>query len=358
VSRKVCFAALPGLNAPCSGGRPWTAIQNETCYRVGVRSAVVPPELEGPLDRAVRALFHGAEQRVSWGTARAWIAAGKVCIGGKVVTEMTARVRAGTEVSVNEQARRPRAAEITDDVVVHVDAHLVVVSKPPGVSTVPYDESETDTLDARVRRWLVRRAKGKRDLRPSLGVVHRLDKETSGLIVFTRTWLAKQALAQSFRKHSVHRKYLAIAHGDVHSRTIRSFFVEDRGDGLRGSVRGGKPPNAREAVTHVERIELLARATLVACRLETGRTHQIRIHLSEGGHPLLGERVYVRGWSAAPGGGSQVGPDRGQCLLEAPRLMLHAAELGFVHPVTLRPVHWEKPLPADMRVVLERLRSV
>jgi 23S rRNA pseudouridine1911/1915/1917 synthase len=168
--------------------------------------------------------------------------------------------------------------------------------------------------------------------------------------------LAKQALAQGFRKHTVHRKYLAIAHGDVRSGTIRTHFVEDRGDGLRGSVRGGKSPSAREAVTHVERIESFARATLVACRLETGRTHQIRIHLSEAGHPLLGERVYMRGWTAAPGGGSPVGPHRGQSLLEAPRLMLHAAELGFVHPAAARPVQWEDPLPADMCVVLERLR--
>jgi 23S rRNA pseudouridine1911/1915/1917 synthase len=320
-----------------------------------VRSAVVPHELEGPLDRVVRGLFRVAEQPVSWGTARAWIAAGKVSIGGTVVTEVTARVRAGMEVSVHEQARRPRAAEISDDAVVHVDAHLVVVSKPPGVSTVPYDDSETDTLDARVRRWLVRRAKGKRDLRPNLGVVHRLDKETSGLVVFTRTWLAKQVLAQSFRRHTVHRKYLAIAHGDVRSRTMRSFFVEDRGDGLRGSVRGGQPPNRREAVTHVERIESFTRATLVACRLETGRTHQIRIHLSEAGHPLLGERVYARGWTAAPGGGLPVGPQQGQSLLEAPRLMLHSAELGFVHPATEKLVRWEEPLPADMRAVLERL---
>jgi 23S rRNA pseudouridine1911/1915/1917 synthase len=327
---------------------------------VRVRTAVVPPELQGPLDRVVRALFPVAEQRASWGTARAWIAAGKVRIGGTVVTEATARVRAGAEVSLHEQARAPRAAEITDDAVVHVDAHLVVVAKPAGVSTVPYDESETDTLDARVRRWLsrhARRDKTGRGVRPNLGVVHRLDKETSGLVVFTRTWLAKQALSLSFRKHAVHRKYLAIAHGEVRSRTIRTFLVEDRGDGLRGSVRGKHPPNAREAVTHVEPIESFARATLVACRLQTGRTHQIRIHLSEAGHPLLGERVYVRGWTGVSAGKSAAGPPGGQYLLEAPRLMLHAAELGFVHPATERFVEWEQGLPADMCAVLERLRK-
>jgi 23S rRNA pseudouridine1911/1915/1917 synthase len=355
VSRKVCFTGSVGVRSVSRALAPKPPCEKENCYRVWVRSALVPPELEGPLDRAVRGLFDGAEQRVSWGTARAWITAGKVSIGGTVVTEVTARVPAGMEVSVNEQARRPRAAEITDEAIVHVDAHLIVVSKPPGVSTVAYDESETDTLDARVRRWLVRRAKGKRDLRPSLGVVHRLDKETSGLVVFTRTWLAKQVLAQSFRKHTVHRKYLAIAHGDVRSRTMRSFFVEDRGDGLRGSVRGGQPPNRREAVTHVERIEAFTHATLVACRLETGRTHQIRIHLSEAGHPLLGERVYARGWTAVPDSGFTAGPRHGQSLLDAPRLMLHAAELGFLHPATERSMRWQQPMPADMRAVVERL---
>jgi len=127
--------------------------------------------------------------------------------------------------------------------------------------------------------------------------------------------------------------------------TLRSFLVENRGDGLRGSRRsaGRKPPaEGREAITHVEPVEGLVGATLVACRLETGRTHQIRIHLSESGHPLLGERVYVRDFR---------GP-----LLEAPRLMLHAAQLGFVHPATEREMRWEQPMPEDMRAVVERLK--
>jgi 23S rRNA pseudouridine1911/1915/1917 synthase len=121
-------------------------------------------------------------------------------------------------------------------------------------------------------------------------------------------------------------------------------LVENRGDGLRGSAKGKPPGDAREAITHVERLEGLRGATLVACQLETGRTHQIRIHLGEAGHPLLGEKVYIRGWNGAP--------------LEAPRLMLHAAELGFVHPATQREVRWTLPMPADMQAVLVRLRAV
>jgi len=298
----------------------------------------VPAELAGPLDRAVRALWG-----VSWGKARAWIEAGKVRVGGEVVRDATARVTAGADIVMDERAPRKGARGAAVVAIVHADAHVVVVSKPPGVSTVPYDEGDVDTLEARVRAWLeskagVARGRG----RPALGIVHRLDKETSGLVVFTRSWLAKQSLSSQFRHHTVHRRYLAIAHGDVRPRTIRSFLMEDRGDGIRGSARGTRPHSAREAITHVERIEALAGATLVACRLETGRTHQIRIHLSESGHPIVGERVYVRGYA---------GP-----LVEAPRLMLHAAELGFVHPATQREMRWELPMPDDMRAVLERLR--
>ncbi len=181
-----------------------------------------------------------------------------------------------------------------------------------------------------------------RGSRPSLGIVHRLDKETTGLVVFTRTWLAKQSLSLQFRRHSVHRAYVAVAHGEVPTRTIRSFLVENRGDGLRGSARGTPPADAREATTHVERLEGLDGATLVGCRLETGRTHQIRIHLSELGSPIVGEKVYVRHWTGK--------------LIEAPRLMLHAAELGFLHPATEREMRWKQPMPEDMSAVVDRLR--
>jgi len=285
---------------------------------------------------------------VTWGKARSWIEAGKVRVGDALVTELTARVAAGVLVAVDEQAPRLRAGARPEEAdVVHVDAQLIVVSKPSGVSTVPYEgqeQQQADTLDARVRRWLERRpGAASRGRRPELGVVHRLDKETSGLVVFARTWLAKQRLSSQFRKHTVERRYLAIAHGDVRSWTAHSFLLENRGDGLRGSARGTPGPAAREAITHVERVEGLGGATLVSCRLETGRTHQIRIHLSEAGHPLVGEPVYVRGYP---------GP-----LLEAPRLMLHATELGFVHPSTERLVRWELPLPEDMARVLQALRA-
>ncbi len=172
--------------------------------------------------------------------------------------------------------------------------------------------------------------------------MHRLDKETSGLVVFTRTWLAKKSLSAQFRAHTTFRRYVAIVHGHIESRTFRTQFVDNRGDGLRGSRKGGgRPQEGQVAITHVEALEEMLDTTLVACRLETGRTHQIRIHLSEAGHPVVGERVYVRGF-AAP-------------LIPAPRLMLHARELGFVHPATGEQVHWERDPPEDFDATLKRV---
>ena len=144
------------------------------------------------------------------------------------------------------------------------------------------------------------------------------------------------------------REYRAIVHGNPSDRVIRTHLLEDRGDGLRGSAerlaqRLGRPIRGGQlAVTHVRVLEQLGGAALVACRLETGRTHQIRIHLAEAGHPLVGEDVYLR--------------DYGGTMIPAARPMLHAAELGFEHPLDERPMHFEDPLPDDMRKLVERLR--
>ncbi|MGO8992195.1 MAG: RluA family pseudouridine synthase [Polyangiaceae bacterium] len=316
----------------------------------------VPVELAGrPLDGIVRALF-GA----SWGDARKWIGSGKVRVDGQTVLDHERPVRAGVAVVLamnaprrSKEGGRSGPPELDDAAIVYVDTHVVVVNKPAGVSTIPFDEKEKGTLDELVRNWLSKRTRrGERGTRPSLGIVHRLDKETSGVIVFTRTWLAKQSLTQQFRVHTVHRRYLAIAHGVVQARTLRSHLLADRGDGLRGSARGrgrggggggGGEAQGQLAITHVEPVEELEGATLVACTLETGRTHQIRVHLSEAGHPVVGERVYIRGF-------------RGE-VIPAPRLMLHAAELGFVHPATNAEVRFEREPPGDFEETVGRLRG-
>jgi 23S rRNA pseudouridine1911/1915/1917 synthase len=289
---------------------------------------------DGPLDRVLRAVHPGS----SWNAIRRLIETGKVSVDGEVTRDPVSGVRKGAVLVVSMRARRPSAREVLPkSAFVHVDSQVAVVKKPAGVSTVPFDDTETDTLVDRVREALKALSRG--NAAPP-GIVHRLDKETSGLILFARTLAAKRALKQQFRVHSVHRRYVAIAHGHVAAQTVRSRLVRDRGDSRRGSTEN--PTLGREAVTHVGVLERLEGATLVECRLETGRTHQIRIHLAELGHPLLGETLYMKGYT---------GP-----ILDAPRLMLHARELGFSHPTTGEPLRFEEPLPDDMRLVVESLR--
>jgi 23S rRNA pseudouridine1911/1915/1917 synthase len=296
------------------------------------RSEAAPND--GPLDRVLRALHPGA----SWNGVRRLIETGKVSIDGVVTHDPVRAVRRGSIIAVSMRARRPSAGEtLSKDAFVYVDSQVAVVKKPAGVSTVPYDETETDTLIDRVHKALKVLNRG--NAAPP-GIVHRLDKETSGLILFARTLAAKRALKQQFRVHSVHRRYVAVAHGHVLAQSVSSRLVRDRGDGRRGST--DNPTLGRDAVTHVGVLERLDGATLVECRLETGRTHQIRIHLAELGHPLLGETLYMKGYAGA--------------IIDAPRLMLHARELGFSHPATGATLSFEEPMPDDMRLVVESLR--
>ena len=284
-----------------------------------------------PLDRLLREQHAGA----SWAEVRRLIETGKVSVDGAVQRETAVRVRGGARIEIRMAAARHREGpRLPSGAIVHVDPHVVVVQKPAGISTVPYDENETGTLSELVQAELGRKE-------APLGIVHRIDKETSGLVLFARNLAAKLDLKNQFRVHSVRRRYRAIAHGIVSDRTISSRLVEDRGDGRRGSTR--HPTLGREAVTHVFAREALRGATFLECRLETGRTHQIRIHLSEAGHPLVGERVYAK--------------NNPQPTISAPRLMLHAMQLGFRHPTTHLELDFEQPLPSDMLEVLTRLRA-
>ncbi len=299
-----------------------------------VSHRVTPEQDRAPLDRILRELCPGK----SWNEVRRLITSGKVGVDGRTVLEPTLRLRSGAELTLRMNAPRPTKQGALDArTIVYADSQVVVVRKPAGISSVPYDENEKGTLDELVPDLL--RRKGGPEA--PLGVVHRLDKETSGLLVFARTLAAKRHLKQQFRFHTVKRRYLAIAHGTVENATHQSRLVKDRGDGRRGSTDHREL--GREAITHVKVVERLLGATLVECRLETGRTHQIRIHLAEAGHPLVGERVYVRGFS---------GP-----VIAAPRLMLHACELGFEHPSSGKPLSFEEPLPDDMNAVLSALRG-
>lgn len=289
-----------------------------------------------PLDAVLRA--HVNE---SWGRVRDLITRGKITVNGARVVDPVTRVRAGAEISLRIAAKRFDPDALPDDRIVFHDPHLVVVRKPAGISTIPYEPGERGTLEEKVRLWLVRKAK--HAPHASLGVVHRIDKETSGLVVFARTLAAKKVLSQMFRAHVIERRYVAIVHGIMTvKRTFRSNLVADRGDGLRGSAKDshlGQP-----SITHAAPITALRDSTLIACALETGRTHQIRIHLSEARHPLVGDRVYTRDWIRD-----------GFTLITAPRMMLHAMVLGFEHPITQRPVRFTDAPPEDFLGVASKL---
>src|SRR5438876_5861688 len=282
----------------------------------------------------------------AWSRARDLCSQGRVAVDGEPCLDSALRVPPGAVVIVDERAPKLRPGALPESAIAYFDRDVVVVDKPSGMLSVAYEPGDKDTL-VDCTRALLRRMRG-RGFDRGLGVVHRLDKDTSGVMVFARTAEAKRILAAQFRAHDIERAYHAIAHGAVAARRVETDLVTDRGDGIRGSYghfrrpRGGIPPEAKRSVTHVRPIAPLAGATLVECRLETGRQHQIRIHLSELGHPLVGERVYIRDYA---------GPK-----IESMRPMLHARTLGFAHPRTAERIFFEREPPDDFQAMLESLQ--
>jgi 23S rRNA pseudouridine1911/1915/1917 synthase len=237
-------------------------------------------------------------------------------------------------------------------VIRYADQHVVVVEKPPGLTTMRHAE-EANEFGPRGKRFLPPTladilpgllAHGRPERQRPVRAVHRIDNETSGLVVFARTVEAERHLGQQFRARSTDRVYLALVRGRAKTARIESHLVRDRGDRRRGSAT--KEGEGQRAVTHVRVVEELGDYTLVECRLETGRTHQVRIHLGEAGTPLCGEHIYDRPLHGKPL------PDNSG----AQRIMLHAASLGFEHPATGERREWQAKLPEDMAVLLEQLR--
>ena len=312
---------------------------------------VSPQETGHTLAKVLRSRMGGP----SWTEVRKLIAARRVKVGDSICSDDARRLNENEVVVLLEHPRPlPRVAHPDRLIVRHLDEHLVVVEKPAGVNTVRHpaelewseqrrqlDPTLEDLTQWSIARQLDRPARELSRLR----IVHRLDKETSGLLVFARSVLAERELGLQFRKHTVVRRYLSVVPGILSSQTIKSNLVPDRGDGRRGSTQ--LRDVGKEAITHVTIEERLPGYTLLSCRLETGRTHQIRIHLAEAGHPVCGDPVYVR----KPNG--EVIEDRSQ----APRLALHATELGFEHPAHNEHLHWSMPLPGDLQKFVDNLRG-
>jgi 23S rRNA pseudouridine1911/1915/1917 synthase len=302
--------------------------------REPIRQWCCPEHLpEIALDRYVRLQVDA----LSWRQARHWVTTGKISINGETVRNPIARVHSGDVIVFDPCARNDLFAPIPCVPTLFVDSQIVVVDKPPGISTVPYDKDERGTLFDRVHQML-RNTEPNRQA--ALYVIHRIDKHASGIVVFARTHAALLRMKQTFRRHDIERRYLALVYGYPANQVLCSRLVANRGDGKRGST--SNPRLGRHATTHVRSLERFESTTLVQCRLETGRTHQIRIQLAEAGFPLLGEPVY----------GHSSSKD-----IPVPRLMLHAAYLGFRHPLTALPLAYRSDAPEDMATIIERLRK-
>jgi len=312
---------------------------------------VAVPEAGHTLAKVLRSRMH--ESQPSWADVRKLIEGRRVKVGESVCTDSARRLSEGELVTLlDKPVHRPKTATPEGLVIRHLDDHVVVVEKPAGMNTVRHPNELEWSEERRqlvptlqdVTQWAVAK-KLNRQARtlPPLRIVHRLDKETSGLICFARSPLAERSLGMQFRKHTVVRRYLALVSGYLLPQTVRSMLVRDRGDGRRGSTK--LTNTGKEAITHISVEQRVGRFTLLSCRLETGRTHQIRIHLSEAGHPVCGDKVYHR----KPNGEEMPDPSG------APRLCLHATELGFEHPASGEHLHWTMPMPADMAKLIATL---
>ena len=277
---------------------------------------------------------------IAWSRAKTLCTQGRVSVDGERCIDPAMRIADGAVVVVDQHAPKLPTGPLAESAIVHADRDIVIVDKPAGMLSVT-DETGTNETIVDYARTLLRRMK--RGVDVPLGVVHRLDRDTSGLMVFTRSADAKRRLAERFREHDIERAYVAIVNGTLHdAKRIETDLMIDRGDGLRGSSDESQAGAGRRSVTFVQPLVELNGATLVECRLETGRQHQIRIHLSEIGHPLVGEKVYKR--------------DYRRRMIKAPRTMLHARTLGFLHPRSGVPMLFESEPPADFAAMLEGLR--
>jgi 23S rRNA pseudouridine1911/1915/1917 synthase len=270
--------------------------------------------------------------------AQALISAGRVTVDGRT-RRASHRLGAGQTVTVAgvsaQEAASVEPRRVAFEVVVE-DAHLMVVDKPPGVVVHPGAGKVGDTLS----QALAGKAAGGADP-DRAGIVHRLDKDTSGLLVVAKSDKAHAALTQMMRERRIRREYLALVEGRPEARTgtIDAPIGRDRGRRTVMSVRTDSP---RRAVTHFETLEALPRTTLLGVRLETGRTHQIRAHLAAIGHPICGDRRYGGGVS-----GRRLG---------LMRQFLHGRALMFRHPVTGEQIVCESKPPADLRRALDAAR--
>ena len=295
------------------------------------------------LDRALA----DAAPTISRERLKKLIRTGAVEAGGRPLRDPAAKVRGDEELRLAVPEPRPAHNEAQDIPlnVLFEDEHLLVVDKPAGLVVHP----AAGNLDGTLVNALLHHCGGSLSgiggvARP--GIVHRIDKDTSGLLVVAKTDVAHEGLARQFAAHSIDRRYLAIVNGVPRASEGRIDAALARSSANRKKIAIVEDGRGKRAVTHWKRLTVLKDAALVECRLETGRTHQVRVHMAAIGHPLVGDPVYGRS-----------GKTHGKVLQELgfQRQALHATELGFIHPVTKGRLAFSSPMPPDMQELFNAL---
>ncbi len=305
--------------------------------------AVAPPEAAGRrFDQVLAGLF----PEYSRSRLAAWIKAGKAKLDGAVVAPRHA-MRGGEQVEliVTEEAQVDAAPEPIALKIVHEDADLLVIDKPPGLVVHPGAGNRAGTLQNALLHFDPQLA-----IVPRAGIVHRLDKDTSGLLVVARNLRAHAALVAMLAAREIHRRYAAIVNGvPVAGGAIDAPLARHPQDRLRRAVRdGGKP-----ARTHYRVREKFRAHALLQCELESGRTHQIRVHMAHAGYPLVGDPLYGGGLKLPRGAGARLS----ETLRGFKRQALHAEHLEFMHPVSGETLSFDAKPPEDFSELLRALRN-
>jgi 23S rRNA pseudouridine1911/1915/1917 synthase len=299
---------------------------------------------EGRLDRALA----NAMPDMSRARLQALIAQGALQIEGLAANDGASKKYAGKPFTLSVPPARPDHA-VPQDLgldIPYEDEYLLIVNKPAGLVVHPSAGHADGTLVNALLHYCNGRLSGIGGVaRP--GIVHRIDKDTSGLLVVAKTDVAHEGLAKLFATHDIDRKYLAIVSGipAPPAGTIRTQIGRSISNRKKMAVLlDGK---GKHAVTHFRLVEAFKSTALVECRLETGRTHQVRVHLTHIGHPLIGDATYSNRQKSY-----YIGPNQSKFERQA----LHAAELGFIHPITGNKLLFECNIPADMQDLLSQMR--
>ena len=326
----------------------------------GVRLFLVPPE-EAP-DRLDRVLAR-SQPDLSRSRLQALIREGRVRVNGAAVADPALKVAAGAEIGLEVPPPRPAepAAEVIALEVVYEDEDVIVIDKPAGLVVHPAAGHDGGTLVNALIGHCGASLSGISGVqRP--GIVHRLDKDTSGLLVVAKNDRAHQGLAAQFADHGrtgpLERAYLALVWGVPRSRHGTIEAALGRSTQNREKMAVVPSERGRHAITHYELREALPPAepvaSLVGCALETGRTHQIRVHMAHLGHPLLGDSLYGAGFKTKA---VRLAEGAREALASLRRQALHAAVLGFEHPRTGETLRFESALPADMQRLIDSLHG-